>query len=211
MVRRVCFVAGDDKKRLRTSLAASQVNWCYVAGHGLQCCRSTGATSQVNWCYVAGHGLQCGRSAFLGRTCDVVGLTAAISVASPQQKIRPATPERETCDARWGASITGVEDLRRHMGNQHYRSGRPATLYALQQRFPSPVSSKESDLRSRSGRPATPEGRGGTCDAVCFPAVLALPVPSLPLPASQLPSRSRLPHFPPPAPPEALPKPCAIL
>ena len=33
----------------------------------------------------------------------------------------------------------------------------PATLYALQQRFPSPVPSKESDLRRRSGRPATPK------------------------------------------------------
>ena len=199
MVRRVCFVAGDDKKRLRTSLAASQVNWCYVAGHGLQCCRSTGATSQVNWCYVAGHGLQCGRSAFLGRTCDVVGLTAAISVASPQQKIRPATPERETCDARWGASITGVEDLRRHMGNQHYRSGRPATLYALQQRFPSPVSSKESDLRSRSGRPATPEGRGGPATLCVSPPSShspflrshSPPPSSLPAPASP---SSPLPH-----------------
>ena len=107
--------------------------------------------------------------------------------------------------------------------------GGPATLFALQQRFPSLVPSKESDLRHQRGRPATPEWKTcdaicltaaisvagpqqrigpatpewQTCDAVCFPAVLALPVPSLPHPAPvplPVPCRSRSPSSLPPAP-----------
>ena len=66
----------------------------------MQCGSSAGVVSQVTTCCVAGHGLQCRRSAFLGGTCDAVGLTVAISVAGPQQTIGPATPERQTCDPR---------------------------------------------------------------------------------------------------------------
>ena len=78
--------------------------------------------------------------------------------------------------------------------------GGPATLYALQQRFPSPVPSKESDLRHQRGRPATPDGepalpewetcdtrwetsiaRGETCDKKCFPFARLPRAPPLPL------------------------------
>ncbi len=76
----------------------------------------------------------------------------------------------------------------------------PATLYALQQRFPSLVPSKESDLRHQGGRPAT------LC--VSPPSSLSPFLRSrAPLPASQLlapapralalppsPSSSPLPH-----------------
>ncbi len=140
---------------LRLNLAAYQVYYCNVAGHGLPRRRSAGVMLQVTTCCVAGHGVQRGRSAFLCRTCNAICLTAAISVAGPQQRIGPATPGWQTCDA------------------------------------------------------------------VCFPAVLALPVPSLPRPTPRLPApRSRTPcprppslplFLPPPAPPEALPKPYAIL
>ena len=146
MARRICFVAGDVRKRLRTSLAAYQVYYRYIAGHGVLCCRSAflgrtcdvvGLTAAISvagprqrigpatpeWqtcdtvgiiaaISVAGHGLQCSRSAFLGRTCDTICITAAISVAGPQQRIGPATPEGETSDARWKASITRRENLR---------------------------------------------------------------------------------------------------
>ena len=80
----------------------------------MQCGSSAGVVSQVTTCCVAGHGVQCSRSAFLGETCDAVGLTAAISVASPQQTIGPATPEWQTCDTR-------LADLQRKMESQHYQ------------------------------------------------------------------------------------------
>ena len=111
---------------------------CSVSGLLLLRCSSADATSQVNWCYVAGHGLQCGRSAFLGRTCDTICLTAAISVASPQQTIGPATPEGQTGDARWKASIT--------------RCGRPATPEGQT------CDPGVRDQRRRSGRPVTQGG-----------------------------------------------------
>ena len=49
--------------------------------------------------------------------------------------------------------------------------GGPATSWASQQRFPSPVPSKKSDLRRQRGRPATPDGEPAlpewkTCDAI---------------------------------------------
>ena len=124
MARRIRFVAGDDKKRLRTSLAALQVYYCYVAGRLMLRRRSRLTASQVTACCVAGHGVQCGRSAFLGRTCDTICLTAAISVAGPQQRIRPATPEGETCDTRLETSITRGADLRRQRESRHYQVGK---------------------------------------------------------------------------------------
>ena len=75
--------------------------------------------SQVTTCCVAGHGVQCSRSAFLGGTCDAVGLTVAISVAGPQQTIGPAMPEWQTGDP-------GVRDQRRRSGRPVTQDGKPA-------------------------------------------------------------------------------------
>ena len=123
---------------LLAGLAMSHVYYCHIACFGLQCGSSAGVVSQVTTCCVAGHGVQCSRSAFLGGTCDAVGLTVAISVAGPQQRIGPATPEGQTGDARWKASIT--------------RCGRPATPEGQT------CDPGVRDQRRRSGRPVTQGG-----------------------------------------------------
>ena len=81
---------------------------------------------------------------------------------------RRSTAKNQTCDARWGASITGVADLRQK-------------VFSL--RLPHPAPRRTPFLRSRSRPP--------------HPAPVPLPLPR--------------PLFPPPAPPEAHPKPRAIL
>ena len=168
---------------------------CSVSGLLLLRCSSADATSQVNWCYVAGHGLQCGRSAFLGRTCDVVASQQRFPSPVPSKKSdlrrqrgRPATPDGEpalpewkTCDAIWGTSITGVEDLRHYM------------LYSSDFRRRSPAKNRTcgagvADLRRQRGggdlrrcvfprRPRTPRSFAPTPR---LPAPFPLPPPPLP-------------------------------
>ena len=170
MARRIRFVAGDDKKRLRTSLAALQVYYCYVAGRLMLRRRSRLTASQVTACCVAGHGVQCGRSAFLGRTCDTICLTAAISVAGPQQRIGPATLGWETCDTR-------VADLRRCVFPRRPRTPRS---FAPTPRLPAPRSPPlPLPSRSRLPPPSLPP----------HPAPVPHPVPSRPhpLPCSRTP------------------------
>ena len=102
-------------------------------------CDTVGITAAIS---VAGHGVQCGRSAFLGGTCDTICFTAAISVAGPRQTIGPATPEWQTCDARWG--------------DQRHQSGRLATKSV----FPSPAAPRfrPASRLLRSLGPSSPPG-----------------------------------------------------
>ena len=91
---------------LRSRVAVWQVNWCYVAGHDLLRRRS--------WCAVRQVG-------FSGED-----LRHYMLYSSDFRRRSPA--KNRTCDTRWG-------DQRCQMGNQHYRSGRPATKSV----FPSPA------------------------------------------------------------------------
>ena len=145
---------------LRSRVAVWQVSWCYVAGRDLLRRWSWCAVQQVGF---SGQDLRHymlyssdfrSRSRIAVRQVGFSGedLRRRGPYSSDFRRRPPA--KNRTCGAGGG-------DLRHQMGSQHYRSGRPATLYALQQRFPSPVPGKESDLRHQGGRPATPEGE--TC------------------------------------------------
>ena len=120
---------------------------CSVSGLLLLRCSSADATSQVNWCYVAGHDLLRRRSWCAVQQVGFSGwdLRRCGSYSSDFRRQSPA--KNQTCDAREG-------DLRRQMGSQHYRSGRPATPY---------------------GEPALQEWK--TCDTICFTAAISVAGP----------------------------------
>ena len=153
---------------LRSRVAVWQVNWCYVAGHDLLRRRS--------WCAVRQVG-------FSGED-----LRHYMLYSSDFRRRSPA--KNRTCDTRWG-------DQRCQMGNQHYRSGRPATPNGetCDTRWETSIT-RGGDLRRqmgnqhyRSGRPATKS----VFPSPAAPAPFPLPPPPPLLPAS--------PSSPAPAPP----------
>ena len=110
------------------------------------------AAYQVYYCYVAGHGYS---------YAEVTGCSVAVRLVLCRRS-RLAASQVMVCSAAGQLFWVG-----------------PATLYALQQRFPSPVLGKQSDLRHQGGRPATPDGEPAspewqTCDAVGITAAISV-------------------------------------
>ena len=187
----------------------------FVAGDDKKRLWPSLAAYQVYYCYVAGQLVLCRRSRIAVWQVGFSGEDLRHYLLYSSDFRRWSLAKNRTCDTRGG-------DLRR-------RSGRPATPYALQQRFPSPVPSKESDLRRRSGRPATlcvsppfshspflrsrtPLPSRSQCPAAPAPRRPSLPLPHpaptprLPAPASPPPSsRPPLPAAPRPTSPAPVP------
>ena len=191
-------VSGRALQRRRSTGVMSQVMDCSVAGQLVLRRRSTGAMSQVTDCSVAGRLFWGGPATSWASQQRFPSPVPSKKSDLRRQRGRPATPDGEpalpewkTCDAIWGTSITGVEDLRHYMlYSSDFCRQSPAKNQTCDTRV--------ADLRHKMGNQHNQRGDLRRC---VFPRRPRTPRPFAPTP--RLPAPFPLP--PPPLPPSRTP------